>query len=123
MKTPEELTNEGFTDSGTARYQKTAEEYCHQLFVKASALGERDKAQDMPREVTHEHVRDAAMAIATRGRDGQSWLQVWCQIGEYLATAAAGVGAGKLTESWGTILFGSSLTLGIVLFVVRNTKK
>lgn len=123
MKTDIELKNAGFTDSGITRYRNTEEAYCEELYKKALALGDRDKADDLPREVTHEHVRDAAHAIASKGSSGQSTAQVFCQVGEYLFTAAAGVGAGKLDEKWGIILFGVSLTLGVVLFVIRNTRR
>lgn len=123
MKTDQELKDAGFTDSGTTRYRATAKGYCDELFTKAVALGDRDKATDTPREVTHEHVRDAASELAQRGRDNQTPSQVWCQVGEYVFTAAAGVGAGKLDQSWGVMLFGVSVALGVILFVIRNTRK
>lgn len=122
MKTDLELEQAGFTDSGTTRYKNAVTAYCDELFGKSVALGDRDKAADTPREVTHEHVRSAAAAIAIRGRDGQTPLQVWCQIGEYVCAALAGVGGGKLDTSWGTVVFGLSLAVGVVLFVTRNTK-
>jgi hypothetical protein len=123
VKTDAELIAAGFTDSGITRYRNTANGFCDELFIKAVALGDRDKAVDAPREVTHEHVRDAAAKLAERGRKGQSSLQIWCQIGEYVFTATAGVGAAKLDQSWGIILFGGSVALGVILFVVRNTQK
>ena len=122
MKTDQELEQNGFTDSGTTRYRNAVTAYCDELYAKAIALGDRDKAPDTPREVTHEHVRSAAAAIAIRGREGQTTLQVWCQIGEYLCAALAGVGGGKLETSWGTALFGISLAVGVILFVTRNTR-
>lgn len=122
MKTDQELDQAGFTDSGTTRYKNAVAAYCDELFGKSIALGDRDKAPDTPREVTHEHVRGAAAAIAIRGREGQTPLQVWCQIGEYLCAALAGVGGGKLEASWGTALFGVSLAVGVILFVIRNTR-
>jgi len=122
MKTDSDLEQAGFTDSGVTRYKNAVTAYCDELFGKSVALGDRDKAVDTPREVTHEHVRGAASAIAMRGRDGQTGLHVWCQIGEYISAALAGVGGGNLGTSWGTILFGLSLTLGVILFVTRNTK-
>ena len=122
MKADLELEQAGFTDSGTTRYKNAVAAYYDELYRKSVALGDRDKAIDMPREVTHEHVRSAAAAIAVRGREGQTTFQVWCQIGEYVCAALAGVGGGKLETSWGTALFGLSLAVGVVLFVTRNTK-
>lgn len=121
MKTDQELNSAGFTESGATRYKASAKAYCDELFAKAVALGDRDKASDASREVTHEHVRGAAAVLAIRGHDKQDASQVWCQVGEYLCAAAAGVGGGKLEQTWGVALFGLSLTLGVILFVIRNT--
>lgn len=122
MKSEDELRQAGFTQSGANRYVATATAYCEDLFAKSVALGDIDKAPDTPREVTHDHVRGAATALAVRGQDGQSTLQVWCQIGEYVCAALAGVGGGKLDQTWGVVMFGLSLTIGVVLFVIRNTR-
>jgi hypothetical protein len=122
MKTDSELEQSGYTDSGRSRYKSAVTGYCDELFAKSLALGDRDKAVDTPREVTHEHVRSAAGAIAIRGRESKTAIQVWCQIGEYVCAALAGVGGGKLETSWGTVVFGLSLAFGVILFVIRNTK-
>lgn len=122
MKSEDELRRVGFTQSGAKRYVAAATAYCEELFAKSIALGDRDKAPDTPREVTHDHVRGAAAVIAVRGQDGQSTLQIWCQIGEYVCAALAGVGGGKLGQTWGVIMFGLSLTIGVVLFVTRNIR-
>jgi NaMN:DMB phosphoribosyltransferase len=122
MKTDQELQAGGFTESGAKRYKATATAYCDQLFGRAVTLGESDKAIDAPREVTHEHVRSAAAALAVKGQDRSDPVQVCCQIGEYVCAACAGVGGGKLEHSWGVLMFGISLTLGVILFVVRNSR-
>ena len=49
MKTEDELIAAGFTESGRARYRATADDYCVEVFEKAVALGDRDKAQGLPR--------------------------------------------------------------------------
>ncbi len=124
MKSDDQLKAEGFTDSGRDRYKKTAGEYCDALFTKAVALGDRDKADGLPREVTHDHVKASAHVIASSyGKEGSSRLSVICQIGEYVCAATAGVGGNNLAEQWGVVAFGTSLTVGTILFVVRNTKK
>lgn len=120
MKTDQDLRTAGFTDSGLNRYKKTVEDYCEEVYSKAIALGDRDKASDAPREVTHEHVRDAAAELQRRGRESKTTTQIWCQAGEYVCAATAGVGAGKLDTTWGIALFGLSLTIGVVLFIVRS---
>lgn len=122
MRTDQELQAAGFTDSGATRYRVSAKAYCDELFAKAVALGDRDKASDAAREVTHEHVRSAAAVIAAKGQNRNDSIQVWCQVGEYVCAATAGVGGGNLDQKWGVVMFGLSLTLGVVLFVVRNTR-
>ena len=122
MKSEDELRQAGFTQSGANRYAATATAYCEDLFAKSVAFGDIDKALDTPREVTHDHVRGAAAALAVRGQDGQSTLQVWCQVGEYVCAALAGVGGGKLDLTWGVVMFGLSLTIGVILFVIRNIR-
>jgi len=121
MKTEKDLQDAGFTESGAKRYAATTSAYCEELFLKAVALGDRDKAADTNREVTHDHVRGAAAVLAVRGRETQSKLQIICQIGEYVAAALAGVGGGRLDATWGIVMFGLSLAIGVVLFVIRNT--
>lgn len=124
MKTDIELKNAGFTDSGKVRYQKSATEYSDTLYAKSVALGDRDKGDGMPREVTHDHVRSAAHVIAASyGKEGNSRVGIFCQIGEYVSALGAGIGGGKLDESWGIFVFGISLTIGTILFVVRKTNK
>lgn len=120
MKTDQDLKAAGFTDSGQNRYKKTVDDYCEEIYSKAVALGDRDKAVDAPREVTHEHVRDAAAEIQRRGRESKNSTQIWCQVGEYVCAGTAGVGAGKLDAPWGIALFGLSLTIGVILFIVRS---
>lgn len=122
IKTDTELDAAGFTDSGTKRYKNTTAVFCDELFNKSVALGDRDKADDAPREVTHEHVRSAATELSRRSSAEQSRLQIFCQVGEYVCSAGAGVGAGKLDTQMGILTFGGSLAIGVILFVVRNIK-
>ena len=119
MKTDPELVVEGLTPSGITRYKATANEYCDELLVKAIAFGERDKEATTPREVTHGHVREAAQALQGKNRNAKKPLHVVGQVGEYLCTAVAGVGAGKLETSWGIAIFGIGLALAVILFIAR----
>ena len=120
MKTDHELTTAGFTNSGKKRYQATLTEYSDALFTRATALGDADKAPNTPREVTHEHVRDAAEAISRRRGEGRTPAQIWCQAGEYVCAALAGMGAAKLEHTWGIVLFVLSVAIGVILFIVRS---
>lgn len=124
MKSESELKQAGFTDSGAKRYIATSTAYCNELLAKSVALGDIDKAPDTATEVTHDHVRSAAEVISARGKgsQGQTLAQVWCQVGEYICAALAGVGGGELEKPWGVVVFGLSLTVGVILFVVRNTR-
>lgn len=123
MKQESDLQTAGFTDSGQTRYKQTVSEYSDMLFTKAVAYGDAAKASDAAREVTHDHVKAAAHHIAASfSRSDKHSLAVWCQVGEYVAAAVAGLGAGKLDHTWGIALFGVCLTIGVILFVVRNTK-
>lgn len=122
MKTPQELEAAGFTDSGARRYDASMEAYSAALFSKSVALGDRDKADDAPREVTHEHVRSAAAAIEMKGSDRTDPVKVWCQAGEYICAGLAGVGGGSLSKPIGIAVFGISLAVGLVLFVIRSTR-
>lgn len=122
MKSEDELRNAGFTQSGAKRYAATAADYCGQLFTKSVALGDIDKAADTAREVTHDHVRTAAAVLAVRGNAGKPPHHIFCQVGEYVCAALAGVGGGKLDQTWGVSLFGLSLTIGVILFVIRNPR-
>ncbi|WP_267095270.1 hypothetical protein [Xanthomonas sacchari] len=121
MRSPDQLRTEGFTESGAKRYTAAVGEYCNELYKKAVALGDVDKAPNLDREVTHDHVRTAAAMLAIRSQ-GSSGVQIACQIGEYVCAALAGVGGGKLEHTWGVLIFGLSLTLGVILFVIRNQR-
>jgi hypothetical protein len=115
-----DLKADGFTDSGLKRYRDTVKGFCDDLYRKALALGDRDRAADAPREVTHEHVRSAAQQIAARGDRSTTTGHHICQIGEYLCTAGAGVGGSNLNANWGIGLFGISLALGVILYLIRT---
>lgn len=121
MKTDTELEQDGFTQSGRQRYSQTVGDFSDTLHQKAVLYADADKAPGMNREVTHDHVRSAAHAIATVGpRSPHSKSSVVCQVGEYVFTAMAGVGGGQLGQQWGIICFGAGLTAAVVLFVIRN---
>ena len=124
MKSTQELKEAGFTESGKSRYSATLAGYSEALFSKAVNYGEVDKAPDIPREVTHDHVRAAAHSIAASyGSPQRSKLAVFLQILEYVFTAAAGVGGGNLKESWGVPVFVLGVALAVVCFVVRSLKE
>lgn len=123
MKTPQELVQSGFTESGKARYTQTVEDYAEALYAKASSYGIADKARDLPLEITHEHVRQGAYSMASSyGKDRSSRWTLASHIGEYAFTAIAGVGGGHISEGWGMITFGVSLAIAVILIVFRLSK-
>lgn len=123
MKTDDQLRADGLTPSGLKRYKDAVADFEKTLLDKATVFAQADKAADANIEVTHDHVRSGAMAMAASlGKGVPSPWVVPVQIGEYLFTASAGVGGGSLKEPWGTPLFVVSVALAVILFVVRSTR-
>lgn len=123
MKSDDELKNDGLTSSGLKRYKDAVIDFEKTLLEKAIVFAQADKATDANIEVTHDHVRSGAMAMAASlGKEKPSPWAIPIQIGEYLFTASAGVGGGSLKEPWGTPLFVISVALAVILFVVRSTR-
>lgn len=125
MKSDQELKEDGFTRVGIERYRATVKGYADEVHERSVAYGEADKPRDLNREVTHEHVRAAALSIAsTYGRDRKSPLWVVCQVIEYLFTAASAYALGNSTEPWSTPVFIISAVLAgiLIAFRVSNSK-
>jgi hypothetical protein len=117
------LDAKGFTNSGSQRFQSTVQDYAQQLLQRAVLFGEADKAAGMAAEVTHEHIRASALSISRSfGRPTQSKWLIAAQVGEYVATAAGGVGAGHLDKPWGIINFALGVSIAVILVVVRLTQ-
>lgn len=115
-----ELTRDGFTNSGQKKFQDTIQDFSDQVYDKAVAYAELSKASGLSREVTHEHIKDAA--IKTTRNFGKKEKSNWSYIGhvfEYVFTALSGLGAGYIKESWGVLIFGISISLAVVLIIVR----
>ena len=116
------LNKAGFTQSGSARFNVTVQDYADQLFEKCVHYGDVDKGKDLPREVTHDHVRSAAYTIArSYGRPQTPKWAIYTQIGEYVFTAIGGAGAGRLDEPLGIAAFVGGAGLAVLLFVLRAT--
>ena len=123
MKTKDELKKDGFTESGVDRYEKTVKEYSNTLHSKSINFGEADKATDLPREVTHDHVRAAAYTIAkSYGKQKLSPWMVASQVAEYVFTALGSFALGKTTESWSTPLFVGCAVIAGILVAVRLSR-
>ena len=119
----EQLKAAGFTESGTPRFTETVKEYSNVLFARAIHYGDVDKAPNLPREITHEHVRAAAVSMAKSfGKTAKSKWTTLGQIGEYIFTAIAGVGGGHLDNQYGIAAFGLGLSGAVILVVIRITK-
>lgn len=123
MRTEQQLEKAGFTESGRHRYLKTVGDYADDLFNRSEKYGELDKDKSSILEITHEHVRDAASSIVrTYGKDRLTRWTIVGQVGEYVFTAIAGVGAGNISTPWGILVFGLSIALAIILLVFRRSK-
>ncbi len=118
MKTDQELSQAGFTPSGLQRYQRTTSEYSEELYSRAIKLGDYDKAPDAQREVTHDHVRSAAESLTRRSREPTGWER-FCHISEYVCTLGAGIGGGKLDQTWGVALCIAATAIGLLLIFNR----
>ena len=120
-----ELTNAGFTNSGSLRYNKSVSEYSQILFEKSVTFGEIDKASNMNREVTHDHVKAAAHSIANSyGKPIKPKWLIPVQIGQYVFAVLIGISGGHLDKQEGLIGFVASFVIGTVLFIIEkaNTK-
>lgn len=114
------LKTKDFTDSGVRQFSTTVLEYADKLLNRASHYGEAGKAPGMAAEISHDHVRAAAVSIArSYGVPARSGWSVAGQVGEYLATAVAGVGGGHLDTGAGVIAFGLGLVIAVILVSVR----
>ncbi|MGY4676332.1 hypothetical protein ACWIT3_01160 [Pasteurella sp. P03HT] len=120
MKTELELQNNNFTKEGIIRYKNTIKDYSQTLFETSIALGKRENPDTL--EVTQTHVRDAAISLQKKPR-ANSLMSILGQSLEYICAISAGLGSGKLDHSWGILLFGGSLALGVILFVVRQVNE
>ncbi|MBK8595322.1 MAG: hypothetical protein IPN83_06980 [Holophagales bacterium] len=117
---PARLKADGFTESGSKHFCETVEDYAERLHERATHLGDVDKAPKMTREITHEHVRASSHSIARSfGSPPRSGWLVAAQVGEYIATATAGVGGGHLDKQGGIIAFGLGVSVAVVLVVTR----
>lgn len=123
FKSVEDLKAAGFTESGIKRYQDTAQDFCLSIFNRSVALGESDKAADAPREVTHEHVRNAAIQMASIGHNGETPADIAQQVLEFVCVAFVGLGAGKLDKQWGIFLFSLCLAGAVISFVIRKIRR
>jgi hypothetical protein len=124
VKDSEELKNNGFTESGLARYEQTVEEYADLLYTKSINFGDADKAADYDREVTHDHVRAAAFKIAqSYGKEKVSGWLIFSQICEYIFTAIGAYSLSNLDETWGTPLFVGSAVIAGILVAIRLSRK
>ena len=117
---PDDLNGDGFTASGEARFKETIQDYSNTVYRKSVNYGELDKASNMPREITHDHVKSAAHSIAqSYGKDKPPKMQRFSQAGEYIATAVGGAGASHLDKTPGVVAFVIGAILAVLLFSYR----
>ena len=117
------LDSKGFTLSGKKQFTSTIRDYIGHLLERSLQYGNVDKADGLPVEVTHDHVRASAQSLTTA--DSRKSVSKWfiaAHVAEYLATAAAGIGGGHLDQQWGIITFGLGISAAVLLVVIRLTK-
>lgn len=115
------LRNAGFVDSGVTQYKRAVSDFAEELRERTIAYADAQKGVDLPREATHEHVRQASMHLsANLGKTGPHFGKVFLMAGEYLCAAIAGAGAGHLDKQEGIFAFGLGLAVGLVLLGVRH---
>jgi hypothetical protein len=99
------------------------QDYAGLLCDRSIRHGEIVKADNMPREITHDHVRASAHSIAATAAPTAKpkWL-LFSHVGEYVAIAAAGAGSGYLTTPFGILTFGLGLLGAVLLVMLRLTQ-
>jgi hypothetical protein len=116
-----ELRQAGFTDeTGIPRFKDTVQAYSNDLFERSINYGTAARSPNLPLEVTHEHVRQAASYISVKIPKSK-WL-IPTQAGEYLCIIVAGVGGGNLDKTWGILALVVGLALAVTLFALRIAK-
>ena len=116
-----ELSRAGYTVSGKERYEKTLKDYSTTLFKKAVSFAEVDK--EVSREVTHEHVKQAAYSIANSfGKPIKPKYLGIVRIGQYLCAVLVGLATNYLDKLLGTIGFVVAFTVGLILLYIETLK-
>lgn len=118
------LQQAGFTATGIQRYETSLSDYSGELFSRSVAFGEAGRARGLPLEVTHDHVRAAATAIAGTGaRHPRNPWSVVGQVGEYLLALATGAATNHLDKPVGIGVFIGAAALGVILVTVRLSQR
>jgi hypothetical protein len=120
---PDALETAGFSKSAIAQFKKTVEDYSTLLFDRALRYADLDRDPKLLRDITANHVKDAAKNIAgSFGKVPRSKWAIAGQVFEYVGTAIAAVAGNYLPrpEAIVAILVGSGLL--VVLLVVRLSR-
>lgn len=112
------LVKAGFMNSGIEEFQKRISIFTDNLF-KASIDACDSRSLGGEREVTREHVYQANHLIYTHRPESVSIWSVILQIVQIVASAGAGVGGSNLNEEWGTLTFGISLAIMVIVSITR----
>lgn len=115
------LDAEGFTANGKKRYRTTINDYSSEVFRRSVSYGDGSCGKGMKKEITHEHVKQAAASIAVKGAR-QSKLSIACQVLEYAGAVIVGVATNHLDQNIGLITFVISLVVTLLLIMMRLIK-
>ena len=111
------MVEAGFTESGKTRFKDTINDYATSVFKRSLTLADFDKGENSPREITHEHVRNAAAKLFLKSHRPK-WLNITTPL-EYIATMVAGLSGAYLNTTVGLISFIISISMGVTLIIIR----
>ncbi len=112
----QDVIAQGFTETGQKQFCDTVVDYGNTLLKRSCDYADLEKANNMEREVTHTHVKNAAHSLTINNINKTSHWRVLAHVAEYLVATGLGVGASNLNEIWGIILFGICvITLSILV--------
>ena len=116
------LESAGFIGSGKLKFREYSLGFIKELFEKSFSLANVDSINNI-REVTGDHVREAAQKVYGRSHDNTPTLHIILNVLEYVFTLSAGLGGGNIKQSWGILVFCISVALGVVCFIIRRTTR
>lgn len=114
------LIESGFTETGREEFKNFTSAFSNSLFDKSKNYGDVVRGK---REITHEHVKQAARKVYNKPLKEEPLLSKVLQIIEYLCTCCVGVGASNFDKNWGKVSFFLSLAIGLIAFITRITTK
>lgn len=113
-----------FTAPASKRLADTVEDYRRELHARAQLVAKASTAPDDQVEVTAEHVRGAARAIAatSANRAPSGWV-IAGQVVEYICAIGVGAASGHLDKPNGIWTFAGLAAVGLLLLAARISRR